>query len=90
MYVCSNFTCTSTGAGPHISTFSLASSRPKLWLTFYTAVWPTAVHTGASSFPNQKSGFEVKTLCVALEGVERLLLEVELVARLQNSGQKLM
>ena len=35
------------------------------------------------------SGFEAKTLHVVLEGVESLLLEVEVVARVPTSGQKL-
>ena len=77
-------------AGPHVSTFCLANSRPKLWPTFYAAVRAMAARAGASStFNRKRSGFEVKTLRVALKGVESLLLEVELVARLPTSGQKL-
>ena len=57
---------------------------------FYAAVRAVAARTGApSTFNRKRSGFEAKTLCVALEGVESLLLEVELVARLPTSGQKL-
>ena len=80
------------GAGPHISTFLFSKLRPKLWLTFYAAVWPTAAHAGASSTLDRKrSSFEAKMLhmCVALEGVESLLLEVKLVARLPTFGKKL-
>ena len=84
--ICSN--STTIGAGPHVLTFHLAGSRPELWPTFYAPVQQTAAWAGASTTLNQKqSGFEAKTLCVVPEGVESLLLDVELVARLPTSGQ---
>ena len=45
--VCSNSIM--IGAGPHISTFHLACSRPELWQTFHAAVRPTAARAGAST-----------------------------------------
>ena len=69
------------GAGPHVSTFRLACSMPELWLTFCAMVWPRAARTDTSSTLDRKwSGFEAKTLRVALKGVESLLLKVELIA----------
>ena len=76
------------GAGPHISSIHLACSRPELWQTLHAAVWPTAAHACASTLDRKRSGSEAITLHVALEDVESLLLEVELVARLPISGQK--
>ena len=69
------------GAGPHISTFRLTCLMPELWPTLCAAVWPGAARTDTSSTLDQKrSSFEAKSLCVALKGIESLLLEVELVA----------
>ena len=78
-------------AGPHVSTFRLASLRPELWLTFYAPVRPTATGAGTSSILNRKrSGFEAKMLRVTLKGIESLVLEVELVTRLPTSRKNLM
>ena len=69
------------GAGPHVSTCRLACSMPELWPTLCATVWPRAARADTSSTLNRKrSGFEAKTLHVALKGVESLLLEVELIA----------
>ena len=69
------------GAGPHVSTFHLACSMPELWPTLCATVWPRAAHADTSLiFDRKRSGFEAKTLRVALKGVENLLLEVEFVA----------
>ena len=69
------------GAGPHVSNFCLACSMPELRLTLCATVWPRAARTDTSSTLDRKeSGFEAKTLCVALKGIESLLLEVELIA----------
>ena len=69
------------GAGPHVSTFRSACLMPELWPTLCAMVWPRATCADTLSTLDQKrSGFEAKTLCVALKGVESLLLEVELVA----------
>ena len=69
------------GAGPHVSTFHLACSMPELWPTLCATVWPRAACADTSSTLDRKrSGFEAKTLRVALKGVESLLLEVELIA----------
>ena len=77
-------------AGPHVSTFRLACLMPELWLTLCATVWPRAARADTSSTLDRKgSGFEVKTLRVALQGVESLLLEVELIAQLPLSRQKL-
>ena len=44
-------------------------------------VWPRAARADTlSTLDRKRSGFEAKTLCVALKGVESLLLEVELIA----------
>ena len=69
------------GAGPHVSTFHLACSMPELWPTLCATVWPRAARTDTLlTLDRKRSGFEAKTLCVALKGVESLLLEVELIA----------
>ena len=69
------------GAGPHVSTFRLACLMPELWPTLRATVWPRAAHTDTLLTLDQKrSGFEAKTLRVALKGVESLLLEVEVIA----------
>ena len=61
---------------------------PELWPTLCATVWQRAARADTSSTLDRKrSGFEAKTLCVALKGVESLLLEVELIARLPLSGQ---
>ena len=53
------------------------------------AVRPRVACAGVSSILYQKrSGFEAKTLCMALKGVKSLLQEVELVAKLPISKQK--
>ena len=68
-------------AGPHISTFHLVCLTPELWPTLCATVWPRAAHADTSLTLDQKrSGFETKTLRVALKGVESLLLKVELIA----------
>ena len=75
-------------AGPHVSTFRLVCSKPELW--------PTSCATVQSKEPalcrvyQKRNGFEAKTLPVALENDESLLLKVEHVARLPKSKQKLM
>ena len=69
------------GAGPHVSTFCLVCLMLELWPTLCATVWPRAIRADTSSTLDRKrSGFEAKTLCVALKGVESLLLEVELIA----------
>ena len=66
------------GTGPHVSTFRLACSMPELWPTLLR---PRAAHADTSSILDRKrSGFEAKTLRMALKGVDSLLLEVELIA----------
>ena len=68
------------GAGPHVSTFRLACLMPKLWPTLCAMVQPGAACTGTSlTLDRKRSSFEAKTLHVALNGVESLLLEVELI-----------
>ena len=69
------------GAGPHVSTFRLACSMPELWLTLCATVRPRAARADTSwTIDRKRSGFEAKTLCVALKGIESLLLEMELTA----------
>ena len=59
---------------------------PELWPTLCATVWPRAARADISSTLDRKrSGFEAKTLHVALKGVESLLLEVELITRLPLS-----
>ena len=54
---------------------------PVLWPTLCATIWPRAARADTSSTLDRKrSGFEAKTLRVALKGVESLLLEVELIA----------
>ena len=65
------------GAGPHVSTFHLAGWMPELWPTLCAIIRPRAAHAGTSSAVDRKRNyFEAKTLCMALEGVESLLMEV--------------
>ena len=65
------------GVGPHISTFQLAGWMPELWPTLCAIVRPRAAHADTSTAVDQKrSNFEAKTLCMALEGVESLMMEV--------------
>ena len=76
--VCSNSTI---GAGPYISTFRLACLMPELWPTLCATVWPRAARADTSlTLDRKRSGFETKSLHVALKDIESLLLEVELIA----------
>ena len=68
------------GAGPHVSTFRLACSMSELWPTLRATVWQRAASADTSTLDRKRSGFEAKTLRVALKGVESLLLEVKLIA----------
>ena len=70
------------GAGPHVSTFRFAclirfDARARAMADFASAtVWLRAVRADTSSTLDRKrSGFEAKTLRVALKGVESLLLD---------------
>ena len=77
--VCSN--STTIGAGPHISTICLACLMSELWPTLCAMVWPGAACTDTSlTLDRKRSSLEVKTLHVAPQDVESLLLEVELIA----------
>ena len=77
--ICSN--SAEIWAGPEPSTFHLACSRPELWSILCAMVWQSATHAGSLSNFNRKwSSFEAKMPPLALEGVERLLLEVGLVS----------
>ena len=47
----------------------------------FVTVWARAPRANTSlTLDRKRSGFETKMLCVALKGVESLLLEVELIA----------
>ena len=76
-------------AGPHVSILRLVCSRPELWPTLCTAVQSKEPLTPAlCRVYRKRNGFEAKTLPVALESDESLLLKVEPIARLV-SKQKL-
>ena len=73
--VCSN--SATIGAGPDLSTFCLACSRPELCSIMCVTVQSRAARTATSStLERKRSSFEAKTPHLALEGVESSLLEV--------------
>ena len=85
--VCSN--SATIEAGPHVSILYLACSRPELWPTLCTAVQskePLAL--ALCRVYRKRNGFEAKTLPLALESDESLLLKVEPIARLPMSIAK--
>ena len=67
-------------------------SRPELWLTLCTTVEQQTTCAGTlSTLDGKRNSFEVKMIiyvCVALEGVKRLLLEVALIAWLLDCRQE--
>ena len=72
---CSN--PTPIGAGPDVSIFRLARSRPELWSIMCATVRSRAARAAPwSSLERKQSSFEAKMPHLALEGVESSLLEV--------------
>ena len=72
---CSN--STTIGAGPDLSTFYLARSRPELCSIMCATVQSRAARAATlSTLERKRSSFEAKTPHLALEGVESSLLEV--------------
>ena len=73
--VCSN--SATIGAGPDLSTFCLACSRPELCSIMCVTVQSRAARTATlSTLERKRSSFEAKMPHLALEGVESSLLEV--------------
>ena len=73
--VCSN--STTIGAGPDLSTFRLARSRPELCSIMCATVRSRSARAATlSSLERKRSSFEAKTPHLALKGVESSLLEV--------------
>jgi hypothetical protein len=63
--VCSN--SATIGAGPGLSTFRLARSRPELWASLCATVQKEADRAATSTtLERKRSGFEVKTPHLAL------------------------
>ena len=87
-YCCSN--STTIEAGPYVSILYLVCLRPELWPTLCVAVQSKEpLEPSLCRVYQKRNGFEAKTLPVALESDESLLLKVEPVARLPKSKQKL-